>query len=253
MHKLFLALFMTLAVSVCAHAKPLIFVTDVDFAPYSMLTDGQPAGIDVEVFREAAKRAGLEVEIQLKPWETLVEMIEKGTCDGAFALFHNPQRDKQLLFMEKTPIHYSNYVLFTTSGNKFSFSTYDDLTGKSIGRVAGTDLGKEMYEAHQAGKLTIKDYPDLASALRGLLLGEVEAYAGNIDVTYHRLKEMGMTSSIVYLPKKLVAMRPAFMVMSRAAQTPDKELIIQKLQQSLDNMRKDGVYNKIARKYLLRF
>ncbi len=236
-----------------AQAQSITFVADIDFAPYSMISENNAAGIDVDILNEAARRAGVAIELQFQPWDQLVKMVEKGSYDAALGFFKTPEREKAVQFMEATPIHYSDYVLFTKVGDKFSFATYDDLTGKIIGRVAGTDLGKEFHDAHDQGKLTVKEYPNLSAALKGLLMGEIQAYAGNIDVTYYRLKAMGMTSSIVYLPKKLVSQRPAYIVLSKASTFPGKELIMQKIERSLDQMRRDGTYGKIARRYLLRY
>ncbi len=236
-----------------AQAQPVLFVSDVDFAPYSMIIEGQPAGIDVDILVAAAKRAGIDIDIEFKPWDELVRMMKQGECDGAFSLFLSPEREKEALFLEAEPIHFSDYVLFTKVGADFDFTTYDDLSSKTIGRVAGTSLGSEFDAALAAGKLTVKEYPDLAASLRGLLTGEINAYAGNIDVTYYRLKAMGMTSSITYLPKKLVKQKPAYLAMSRASKYKDKERVIQGLERALAKMRKDGTYNKIARRYLLRY
>lgn len=247
-----LSLVLTLLAGPSIAADPVI-VTNVDFAPYSMITQGAPAGIDVDVLAEAARRAGITLDVQFKPWDEAIEMVKKGDVDGAFSLFHTPEREQFAMFMDAVPIHYSDYVLFTTVGNKFAFNTYADLSGKIIGRVAGTDLGPDFSAAHQKKDITVKEYPALSEALRGLIQGEIDAYAGNIDVTYYRLKSMGMTSSIVYLPKKLVEQKPAYLVMSRASKFEDKDGLIHSLERTLDLMRKDGTYNKLARKYLLRY
>jgi len=236
-----------------AHARAVKFVSDVDFAPYSMLIDGQPAGIDVEVLQAAADKAGITIEIELKPWDQLMKMVTDGTCDGAFALFRTPEREKIALFMEAMPMHVSDYVLFTMVGDTFPFGAYDDLTGKTVGKVKGISLGDEFEQAAAAGKINVREYPDLSSGLRGLLQGETNAYAGNIDVTYYRLKAMGMTSSISYLTKKLVERQPAYLVMSRASDLEEKEDILQRLGIALDAMHKDGSYNRIAKRYLFRF
>ncbi|QGY39602.1 transporter substrate-binding domain-containing protein [Pseudodesulfovibrio cashew] len=236
-----------------ARAQRPVFAANLDFAPYSMLVDGVPAGIDVDVINEAALRAGLDLDIRLVPWDELVSMVKNGQCDGGLSFFQSPERLKYSLFMEAVPLHVSNYVLFTKVGDKFPFQDYADLKGKVIGRASGTDLGPDFAAAEAAAIMTVKDYPDLAAALRGLLLGEIDAYAGNIDVTYYRLKDMGLTSSVVYLPKKILANKPAYLVMSRASALKDKELLLQQLELALDKMRKDGTYNRIARKYLLRF
>lgn len=254
MRSIFLAFVLVLSMlSAPALAQDPLFIADIDFAPYSMLTNGQPAGIDVDVIAEAAKRANLTLDLKFRPWDELVKMVDDGTCDGAFSFFHSPDRERSAMFMDAVPVHYSDYVLFTKVGKELPFNAYSDLSGKIIGRVSGTDLGKDFQTALDQKIMQIKEYPDLAAALRGLLMGEIDAYAGNIDVTYYRLKAMGMTSSIVYLPKKIVEQKPSYLVMSRASKFPEKELIIQKLERALDLMRKDGTYNKIARQYLLRY
>jgi polar amino acid transport system substrate-binding protein len=247
---------LVLAVSLLATpalAQDMVFVADMDLSPYSMLSEGKAAGIDVEVLAEAARRSGVSVEILLRPLSELVRMVKAGECDGALGLFLDPTREAYATFLEAAPIHYSDYVLFTKVGDKFSFRTYDDLSGKTIGRIAGTDLGDEFEAAVADGKLTLREFPDRTAALSALVAGEIKAYAGNIDATYNRLKDMGMTSSIVYLPKKILSQKPAYMVLSNASTYPDKAVAGQRLERALDQMRKDGTYNTLARRYLLRF
>jgi len=155
--------------------------------------------------------------------------------------------------MEATPVHYSDYVLFTKVGTRFRFNSYQDLAGKVIGLVAGLDIGPDFAAARAKGDMLVKEYPDQRAIIAGLLSGEIDAFAGNIDVTYYRLKDMGLTSSIVYLNRKLLTGKPSYAVISRAAPRKDKEEIIQALEKAIDQMTKDGTYNAIARRYLLRF
>ncbi|OIQ49787.1 putative ABC transporter arginine-binding protein 2 precursor [Pseudodesulfovibrio hydrargyri] len=253
MKKCLLACLLVLFAATARAEDPLRLLADRDFAPYSMVIDGVPSGIDVDVFTEAARRAGLEIEIQARPLETVLERVQNGRCDGALALFRSPGRERYALFMEATPIHYSDYVLFTKVGAKFPFNSYQDLAGKVIGLAAGLDLGPEFAAARAKGDMLVKEYPDQRAILAGLLGGEIDAFAGNIDVTYYRLKAMGLTSSVVYLNRKLLTGKPSYAVLSRAAKRQDKEEIIQALEKALDQMAKDGTYNAIARRYLLRF
>lgn len=232
---------------------PLHFLADKDFAPYSMVIDGQPTGIDVDVFNEAARRAGLEIDIRTHPLETVMEMVQNGSCDGALSLFRSPDRERYALFMEATPVHYSDYVLFTKVGDRFPFNSYKDLAGKVIGIIVGLDLGPDFDAARAKGDLIVKEYPDQRAIIAGLLGGEIDAFAGNIDVTYYRLNSMGLTSSVVYLDHKLLTGKPSYAVLSRAAKRQDKAEIIQALEKALDQMSEDGTYNTIARRYLLRF
>jgi polar amino acid transport system substrate-binding protein len=236
-----------------AQAQQLTFVGDVDFAPYSMMSEGRPSGIDVEVLAEAARRAGVDVRIVLRPWDELIRMLKAGECHGAFSLFRGEGRSEYAIFLDTVPLHLSDYVFFTKVGDRFSFRSYDDMAGKTVGRASGISLGEEFDAAAATGGMILRDYPDQAAALGALVAGEVDAYAGNMDVTYNRLKSMGMTSSIVYLPKKILSQRPAYAVLSRAADIPERAEVVQRLERALDQMRRDGTYRTIAHRYLLRF
>jgi len=236
-----------------ALARNVLIVANSDFAPYSMEQNGIPAGIDVDVIQKAAAHSGINIDVIFRPWDEMEAMVVNGECDGAISFFQTPDREKKFIFMKKAPIHFSDYVLFTKVGDKFSFRSYDDLADRIIGRVKQTDLGTEFKSAMESGVVQVKEYPDQAAAIRGLVLGEIDAFAGNIDVTYYRLKDMGMTSSIVYLPKKIISKKPAYLVMSRSSNIENKEQIFRQLETSISRMWKDGSYNTIARKYLLRF
>ena len=234
-------------------AEALTIVADNDFAPYSMMIEGQPAGIDVEVLTEAARRADIDLNIVLKPWEELVSMVKNGECDGAAALFRTPEREKYALFMDAVPVHLSDYVIFTKIGNTFVFKSCEDLRGKVIGVVTGISLGDEFEAAKADGIVQVRDYPEIIDAVRGLLDGEIDGFVGNIDVTYYQLKPMGMTSSIMYLPKKIVEDKPAYVVLSRGSALKDKAQVARRIEHALNQMKLDGTYNTIAKRYLFRF
>ena len=233
--------------------EALLFVADKDFAPYSMIVEGEPAGIDVDVLMEAARRAGIDLKVEFKSWEPLVSMVKNGECDGATSFFKTPDREKYAMFMDAVPVHVSDYVIFTKVGNKFSFRTYEDLRGKIIGKVSGVSLGDEFNTARSSGMVDTKEYMDIPDAVRGLLEGEIDGFVGNMDVTYYTLKPMGMTSSIVYLPKKIIDDKPSYAVLSRASALKEKDMVIRKFEHVLTQMREDGTYKTIAKRYLFRF
>ncbi|AMK10177.1 substrate-binding periplasmic protein [Pseudodesulfovibrio indicus] len=254
MKRILLSCLLVLVAVVPAWAgESLLFLTDQDFAPYSMIVAGQPSGIDVDVLSEAAKRSGLDLTIKAVPLKSMLDAIRNGSCDGAVSLFRSPDREQFALFMEAVPVHLSDYVLFTKVGNRIPFAEYQDLKGKVIGYVGGVDLGPDFEAARKQGDMLVKEYRDLRDMVAGLLGGEIDAFAGNIDVTYYRLKDMGLTSTIVYLPRKILTGKPSYAVLSRASALKGKDSVAQKLEKALDDMHKDGTYNTLARHYLIRF
>jgi len=230
--------------------EPLRFVSDSNFAPYSMLQDGKPAGIDVEVFQEAARRAGIPYALQLVAWEEVVRKVKSGEAHGGFSFFRTPEREEYALFVEEAVVHYSDYVMFTRNGHTFPFREWSDLDGKRI----GVNKGFSFSEAFGAGgDVVLKEFDSEAESIAALLKGRVDGFVGQLDTTYYQLGRMGMSSTVIYLPKVVMKDRPAYMVMARNSELKKKEQIARRLGLALRSMYRDGTYNRIARRYLFRF
>ncbi len=236
-----------------ALAAPLSFLSDRDFAPYSMMQDGKPAGIDVEVFSEACKRAGVEYSLELVPWDELLRRFKRGECQGAFSLFRTPEWEACAWFVDQAAMHYSDYALFTRVGSDLVFRSWEDLQGKRIGAAGGFALSEDFHDAWKKGIFTGRPYKGEAACVGALLKGEIDAFAGQVDSTHYHLSRMGMTSTVVSLPKMLRLQRPAHIAFSRAAKVKGMESIANRLGDALLSMYRDGTYNTIARRYLFRF
>lgn len=234
-------------------AGQLRILSDRDFAPYSMMQNGKPAGIDVEVFAEACKRAGVDYSLQLVEWEDLVQQLKTGRCHGAFSLFRTPERESNVLFVDLAVMHYSDYGLFTRVGSGLTFDSWDDLQGKRIGSIGGFAMSDEFQQAQEKGVFAGRNYLDEASCVGGLLKGEIDGFVGQLDTTHYQLNRMGMTNTVVYLPRLVRSRRPAYIGFSRAALEKGLEGMAERLGKALQSMYRDGTYNTIARRYLFRF
>ncbi|WP_147819572.1 substrate-binding periplasmic protein [Salidesulfovibrio onnuriiensis] len=251
--KLILALLFVFLCCGGAQAEKLKFVADNNFAPYSMSQDGKAAGIDVELFQEAARRADIAYELELMPWEQVVQRVRTGACDGAFSFFRTPEREAYAVFAEEAVVHFSDYVLFTRNGHSFEFRTWDDLDGKRIGVNKGFRFSEEFDDNVAKGDIVRVEFDSEAKSIAALLKGQVDAFIGQLDTTYYQLDRMGMASTVIYLPTLVKKDRPAYMVISKNADLQNKEQIARRLGIALRSMYRDGTYSKIARRYLLRF
>lgn len=237
----------------CAAAQPLVVLTDANFAPYSMKQGGKQVGIDVEVFREAARRAGLDFTLQPVPWATLVKRVREGRCDLAFSMFRTPKRTTFASFITAAPMHKSNYGLFTLVSRKIRRADAESLASMTIGRPSGFSIGKTFDEAEKAGALKTVGFASDAKMIAALLAGRIDAFAGQIDVVQYSLRQMGLQSTVVQIQPDLGRQRPAFMVVPRS-QSKDQRLNLEaRLGMAIRSIHQDGTYRKIARKYLLRF
>lgn len=238
---------------VAVQAGPLVVLTDADFAPYSMKQGGKQVGIDVEVFREAARRAGVNYKLEPVPWDELVTRVKNGNCDLAFSMFHTPKRTTYASFITAAPMHTSDYSFFTLVSRGISRAGVEALANMTIGRPAGFSVGKTFDEAEKAGRLKTVGFTSDAKMVAALLRGRIDAFVGQIDVVQYTLRRMGMQSTVVQIEPVLKRNRPAFIVVPRTVTRPERLNIEARLGMALKSVHQDGTYREIARKYLLRF
>ena len=60
-------------------------VTHANWNPFEYMKDGKITGFDVELITEAAKKAGLTVDISDAGWEAIFEQIRTGQADAAIS------------------------------------------------------------------------------------------------------------------------------------------------------------------------
>ena len=68
------------------------------FPPYAELRDGKSQGMAVDILREAAAKAGLQIEFVVVPFEQLQRTVEDGRADAIFPTGVTPERAKTLDF-----------------------------------------------------------------------------------------------------------------------------------------------------------
>lgn len=222
--------------------------TDEALPPFSFVQDGKVVGIDVEMLKEAAKRLKLEVNVKSLPWKRVLAGTESGELHLGMPLFQTPEREAFARFTG--PIHYSTFGLFVKKGKEFKFDAIDDLSGKKFGISRGFVVSGDLDAAIKAKKVTIDEVPTIDQNILKLMAGRIDAFPSNIVSTLYLLKGTPESSEIVALPKLLADKRPAFLVVSKAANIPNKEQLIPALTEALEGLHKDGTYAKLVSKYV---
>ena len=86
-------------------------VAQCNLAPYKWIDkDGQLVGGDIDIVKEAFKRAGLKVNIKHMPWKRLIVEMQRGVVDGAFAAYRTKEREGFAHYIDSYPLHYSTYA-----------------------------------------------------------------------------------------------------------------------------------------------
>jgi len=253
MYRGLFASFILLWLPVTVYGVTFQLVGDDDFPPYSFTDQNeQIKGIDIDLLNEMASRLGIEIEIELVPWKRLLLMTEKGDVSGSFALFKTPEREVFSLYTH--PLHYSTYKLFTTKDSATKFENLEDLYGKRIGIEAGFVISSEFDAAKVRGDIRVVEIFNFEDTFRRLLLGGIDAFAGNELVVKYKLqaddKSKKDNSPIISLPKSIKKSRGGFFVLSNKSPLKDKLKWQERISETLKIMEGEGFYEKVIQKYM---
>lgn len=232
-----------------ATSGDLSFVTLDNFQPYSWVSDEGARGIDVAIIRELSRRIDIPISISFVPWKRVLLMTKTGKADGSFAAFKTPERSEFAIYIDP-PMHYSTYKLFVKKGSEFRYAKLEDLYGKTIAKNAGFVLSASIDQAITETKIKVIEGKNANNNIRLVVSGRADAFVGNENEIMYRLKQMKLTDEIIPLPRPLRASRGAFLMISKAADIANKQLIVKRISKTLSEMERDGFFQKIYDQYL---
>ncbi len=229
-----------------AENKPLNLLCGQNFPPFSYEENGVIKGMDVDTVKEMATRLNIAVNIELKPWKRVLSMTELGKSDGAFSCFKTVERQKYALYT--APVNYSTYTIFVKKGKEFNFSSMTDLYGKSFGKNRGLAVSDEFDQAAREGKISVIEVSSNLVDL--LMLNRFEMFVDNLLLTQYQLKKKKLIGQIIPLPHPITKARGAYLIISKAAEIKDKEILVKKMATVLKEIHSDGTIQRIQNKYL---
>lgn len=211
----------------------LIFTASGEFKPFSYLKDDlSMTGFDIEVGEALAKEMGLKPVQKRMKFKGIVEGVKTGRADVAVASHTiNPQRSKHVLF--STPYYYSGPQIFVRPDS--SIQTVDDLKGKEVAVAKGSTY------ADTASKYTsnIKMYDSDITALKALSTGRHDAVITDFVTGKSAAKE-----GFEIEGRQLIERSEQAVVVPK-----DNPQLLKRVNEALENLRKDGTLSKISQKY----
>lgn len=146
----------------------LTVAMSAEFPPFESLDGETPTGFDVSVAHEVANRLGLQLDIQVVPFDDVVQGVHDGAYDaGISALSINPSRSELVDFT--SPYYLADQAVVCKKG---ASSVVSDLKGKRIAAQAET-TGYDYAEENVSSSVVA--YSTLAECFAALEVGDVAA------------------------------------------------------------------------------
>ena len=219
-------------------------VVGFDESPLGYRNDkGELVGIEIDLAREAIKRAGAKAEFKIIHWAEKEEELNSGKIDMIWnGMDITPERQEIMLFSK--PYMDNRRVLIVTKDNPKKIYSEPDLEGKILGVKAGTTA--EFYVNSEEGlKNSLKElkvYKEDELEFVALEKGEVDAVLcdeilGRYEMIKHRNNFEVLPETIGKVNEYGIGFRKS-----------DVELR-NRIQEAFDSMKRDGTAKKISEKY----
>lgn len=163
--------------------------SDNNYAPYSFVENGKPAGIYVDIFNKAfSLMDGYTVTIKPVPWKRGVNLMKEGKGFALFPPYYRPQKRP---FMDyPVPVLDEGYSVITSqdfagSGDK---KWPEDYAGKKV----GINSGFSVPDVEKARSLNVKieEAASTRSNLMKLISGRMDAYIIDKNAGFWGLKQL---------------------------------------------------------------
>ena len=220
-------------------AKVLKVGSEASFAPFEFQEEGSKeyAGFDMDLIRAVGKQMGYEVQIQNMGFDGLIPGLESGTVDVAIsAMTITEERSKKISFSKP---YYKSGLTIVVQKDNTTIKNFADLEGKKIAVQLGTTGADEAKKVKNA---QIREFNSAPESFLELKAGGVDAVVNDKPVNdYYIAKAGGKDAKEIGEP--LTAEEYGI-----ATAKKNKELT-EKIDKALDELKKNGEYEKIYLKW----
>lgn len=215
----------------------VVVAGDINLPPYEFVDeDGEFVGFNVDVMRAIALEMGFDLTIVPMKWEMTQQALLTGEVDAIQGMRKNEERDK--IFDFTSPYFQNNYAIFSSSQS--DISSVKDLDGKILTAIEGDASNQILLNLKG---ITIKNAPDVRSAIEMVSRGEVDAAIGNPIVGIYVINQLNLNDQINISSTDLSSAPYGIAVKEGNVQLQNQ------LDLGLESIKKNGTFDKIYFKW----
>ncbi len=241
----FLALFLCSTVQ----AQPehtIKFASEATYPPFeSVKASGELQGFDIDIAKAICEKENLKCSFSNQPWESLLTGLELGKFDAIIsAMDITDERKERVNF--STP-YFSPTGSFVARKSTNIAATPEGLKGKAVGVQKGTSFEKYLNQQYK-GIIKLKTYPSFQNVMLDLKADRLDAALGDTPIIDDWLKNND-AKKLFALVGKPVEDAEVFGVGFGIALKKGNTALLEKINNGLASIKKDGTYEKILLNY----
>lgn len=220
--------------------------------PLEFVRDGKVVGIAVDLAREAIRRTGNDVNIEIRPWKRVLREAKLGTADGAINAGRSEQREQWGLYPQEALID-EIYVLFSHRPIALP-ANFDGVENLRLGSQLGYYYGPAFANVVMKKRFkSVETAQTIQKNLQKLLANRTDVFIGDYLPTYYNIHKMGLQDKIHPVTSTssdnalIISTSPTYVAFSKKNVNP---AYVKKFSAALREMKKDGTYDHIVRSYM---
>lgn len=229
-----------------AAASKIVYCSDISGPPLGFFDENsQPAGSDIDLGNEIAKRLGVKAEWANTPFAGIVPALQAKNCDAILSqLFDKPARREVIDFVDYMN---SSQSLLVAKGNPKNIKSLDDLSGIKVAVENGTTIQSliedqnKKFAAEGKAPAEVVVFPKDSDARQALQIGQVDVYGTTLELAAYFLQKAGHIFDI--------GGDPFAKILTGIGIRKDDGELKAAIQAALDSMKADGSYLKILTKW----
>lgn len=257
MKKIIIILFLLSIINIvnAADKKPFIWADDENYWPAIYKGENNnPKGIFNDIMTEIFKRLDIPLKKAVYPWKRAQIMVKNGKADGMVTVL---TKERKIYTVGTEPLWYISEKLFFRSDNPkvneiLKIKSFEDMKKFKIVDTIGSGWIKDKFEEHGLNDNVVW-VQTTESAFNMLAKGRVDIYIMFDLNAFKIIKERAKSGPLKNDYKKIITSSPRF------ASLPFRLLIrktspfvkkIDDINKIIEEMKKDGTYQRIKNKYM---
>ena len=225
--------------SIEGSGETITVASDIAYAPFEYVENGEPVGFDIDLMREIGRRAGFTPEFQNVTFDGIVPGLGNNLYDAAIsAMTITPEREESIDFSD--PYFNADQSLLVPADS--GILSVDDLADTVVGVQLGTTGASTAEEYQAAGQVgEVRTFDTIEDAFAALENGQVDAVINDLPVSQARANQSDGRLEIVETIPTGEQYGIAF---------PTDSELVEPTNQALEQIKQDGTYAEIYEKWI---